>query len=211
MRRLWIAVLALAAAGCASPSGEPATTFVSPKIAGAYIPLEGPVYLIFEGDAAAMSLGNGIAVTTAHNANLIDGKTVIGKSANYDLLYFHTDKATAELPTAAPLMSQRVIAYGQAGGGTLRKAEGVVTRLEAPVEALCRKCEEQSVFTFDGNAGPGFSGGPVLDADGGKLLGIVFGYVDGPPGKQRTIYAYTMERVLAELDDVTRALPVDRD
>ena len=210
MRRLCIAFLVLALAGCTAPSGEPAAGFASPKIAGAYIPLEGPVFLIFEGDAAAVSLGGSIAVTTAHNANLLDAKSVIGKSANYDILFFHTDKATAELPTAEPRVGGRVIAYGQAGGA-LRKAEGNITRLDAPVEALCHKCEVQSAFTFEGNAGPGFSGGPVLDAKDGKLLGIVFGYVDVVPGKKRVMYAYTMERVLAEMEEVARTLPVDRD
>ena len=211
MRRLCIAFLALAVAGCSTPSGVPATGFASPKIAGAYIPLEGPVFLIFKGDAAAVSLGGSIAVTNAHNANLLDAKSVIGKSANYDILFFHTDKATVELPTAEPRVGGRVIAYGQGGGGALRKAEGNVTRLDAPVEALCRKCEVQSAFTFEGNAGPGFSGGPVLDATDGKLLGIVFGYVDVQPGVRRIMYAYTMERVLAELEAVARTLPVDRD
>jgi S1-C subfamily serine protease len=210
MRRLCIAVLALALAGCATRSGEPAAVFASPKIADAYIPLEGPVFLIFKGAAAAVSLGGGIAVTDAHNANLLDGKNVIGKSVNYDILFFHTEKATVELPTARPSVGERVIAYGQGGGG-VRKAEGNVTRLDAPVEALCRKCEEQSAFTFEGNAGPGFSGGPVLDAKDGKLLGIIFGYVDDPPGKRRIMYAYTMERVRAELEEVARKLPVDRD
>lgn len=211
MRRLCIAVLALALAGCETPSGEPAKSFVTPKIAEAYIPLEGPTLLIFKGDAAAMSLGNSIAVTNAHNANLLDAKSVIGKSLNYDLLFFHTDKASVELPTAEPVVGQKVIAYGQSGGGALRKAEGVITRLDAPVKAQCVQCEVQSAFTFEGNAGPGFSGGPVLDAEGGKLLGVVFGYVDEPAGKGRTMYAYTMARVFAELDDITRKLPVDRD
>ena len=86
-----------------------------------------------------------------------------------------------------------------------------MTRLEAPVESLCGKCAVQSAFTFEGNAGPGFSGGPVLDATDGKLLGIVFGYVDVQPGVRRIMYAYTMERVLAEMDEVARTLPVDRD
>jgi hypothetical protein len=211
MRRLCIAFLALVLAGCAHPSGEPAAGFTSPKIADAYIPLEGPVFLIFKGDAAAVSLGGGIAVTNAHNANLLDGKSVIGKSVNYDILFFHTDKATVELPTAGPRVGERVIAYGQGGSGALRKAEGNVTRLDAPVDALCHKCEVQSAFTFEGNAGPGFSGGPVLDAADGKLLGIVFGYVDVVPGKKRVMYAYTMKRVSAELEEVARTLPVDRD
>jgi hypothetical protein len=189
----------------------PVTGFASPKIADAYSPLEGPVFLIFKGDAAAVSLGGSIAVTNAHNANLLDAKSVIGRSANYDILFFHTEKATVELPTAVPKVGGRVIAYGQGGGGVLRKAEGNITRLDAPVEALCSKCEVQSAFTFEGNAGPGFSGGPVLDAKGEKLLGIVFGYVDEVPGVRRIIYAYTMERILAELEEVSRTLPVDRD
>ena len=210
MRRLCIAVLAVALAGCSTPSGEPAAAFTSPKIADAYIPLEGPVFLIFEGDAAAVSLGGSIAVTNAHNADLLDAKSVIGKSANYDILFFHTEKATVELPTAEPRVGGRVVAYGQGHGGALRKAEGNITRLDAPVEALCPKCEVQSAFTFEGNAGPGFSGGPVLDAADGKLLGIIFGYVDDPPGVRRIMYAYTMERVLAELEAVARTLPVDR-
>ena len=211
MRRLCVAVLALALAGCSTPSGEPAAGFTSPKVADAYIPLEGPVFLIFKGDAAAVSLGGSIAVTNAHNANLLDAKSVIGKSANYDILFFHTMKATGELPTAEPKVGGRVIAYGQSGGGALRKAEGNITRLDAPVEALCPKCEVQSAFTFEGNAGPGFSGGPVLDAADGKLLGIIFGYVDDQPGKRRIMYAYTMARVLAEMEEVARTLPVDRD
>jgi len=209
MRRFCIVLLALALAGCETPSGEPAKGFATSAVGEAYIPLKGSAYLILEGDAAAVSLGNGIAVTNAHNANLLDDKSVIGKSPNYDLLFFHMANANIELPTAEPAIGQRVIAYGQAMGGALRKAEGVVTRLEAPVEALCGKCEVQSAFTFEGNAGPGFSGGPVLDATTDKLLGVVFGYVDGA-GK-RTMYAYTMERVTAELDAVTRKLPEDRD
>lgn len=209
MRCLCLAVLALALAGCATPSGEPAKGFATPAVGQAYIPLKGTAYVILEGDAAAVSLGNGIAVTNAHNANLLDAKSVIGKSPNYDLLFFHAAQADIDLPTTNPQLGEPVIAYGQATGGALRKAEGVVTRLQAPVEALCGKCEVQSAFTFEGNAGPGFSGGPVLDAKTDKLLGVVFGYVDAA-GK-RTMYAYTMERVMAELDAVARKLPEDRD
>ncbi len=46
------------------------------------------------------------------------------------------------------------------------------------------------------DAGPGFSGGPVLDASG-RLVGITFGYKD--EGYQRMMYAYDMSRVRAEL------------
>ncbi len=212
MRRLCLGVVALALAGCAGPSGEPAQGFLNRDIASAYIPLGGPVYLIFEGDAAAVSIGDGMAVTNAHNANLLDSKNVIGRSENYDLLFFHADKATAKIQEAAPRMGEKVIAYGQGRSGELRKAEGVVTALDTPVKAQCGKCAVQAAFTFEGNAGPGFSGGPVVDAADGHLVGIVFGYLDQDGSKGgRVMYAYTMRRVLAELDKVEGKLPVDVD
>ena len=202
--------MALALAGCATSSGEKAQGFLNPDVERAYIPLQSSVYLLFEGSAAAVSIGDGIAVTTAHTSNLLDSKIVVGKSANYDLLFFHTDKATARLPSEPPHQGEKIIAYGQGKDGQLRKAEGMVTALNAPVKALCGKCEVQSAFTFEGNAGPGFSGGPVVDAANGHLVGIVFGYVDVGKGG-RVIYAYTMRRVLAELDKVEGKLPVDVD
>ena len=212
MRRWCVVALALVLAGCASSSGEKAQGFLNRDIERAYIPLQSSIYLLFEGSAAGVSIGDGIAVTAAHTANLLDSKTVIGKSANYDLLFFHTDKATAKLQSEPPRQGERIIAYGQGKNGELRKAEGVVTTLDAPVEAMCGKCEVQSAFTFEGNAGPGFSGGPVVDAADGHLVGIVFGYVDEGGGKgMRVMYAYTMRRVLAELDKVEGKLPVDVD
>jgi hypothetical protein len=212
MRRLGLGILALVLAGCTAPSGEPAQGFLNHNIESAYIPLEGPIYLIFEGDAAAVSIGDGMAVTDAHNANLLDNKTVLGKSENYDLLFFHAAKATAKIQEQPPRVGEKVVAYGQGKNGELRKADGVVTVLDAPVKAMCSKCEVQSAFTFEGNAGPGFSGGPVVDAADGHLVGIVFGYVNGSgPKNVRIMYAYTMRRVLAELDKVEGKLPVDVD
>ena len=130
----------------------------------------------------------------------------------FEGMLFHLEKATAKLPVKAPAIGESVIAYGQGPGAVLRKAEGVVTILDAPVKPICSKCTVQSAFTFEGNAGPGFSGGPVIDAGDGHLLGIVFGYVDDEPTKgHRTIYAYTMRRVFEELGTVEGKLPVDTD
>ena len=47
-------------------------------------------------------------------------------------------------------------------------------------------------------AGEGFSGGPVVDASDGRILGIVFGYNDMKDGS-RLMYAYDMDRIMAEL------------
>lgn len=198
----------LLAAGCASPSGVPAPDFVSHEVADAYIPLKGSAYVVFDVEAAAVALGDGVAVTSGHSDNLIDDKRVIGKSADRDLMFFRTDKVVPALPTESPQVGERVIAYGQYEG-KLRRADGVVTELQAAVEPQCRGCAEQSAFTFDGNAGPGFSGGPVIDA-AGRLVGIVFGYLDRRDGG-RTIYAYSMQDVTAELDKLKKRPPAGPD
>jgi S1-C subfamily serine protease len=210
MRRQWLVAAALLAlAGCTGVSGVPATGFINKDVERAYIPLSATRYVFFEGDAAAVSIGDGIAVTNAHTSNLLDEKSIIGRSIDYDLLYFHSDKAVAGMVAQPPSVGEHVVAYGE-GDGALRKAEGVIKLLDAPVKPECVKCAVQSAFTFEGNAGPGFSGGPVLDAENGRLVGIVFGYVDGPGGI-RTIYAYPMTRVKAELRKVVDKLPADLD
>ena len=83
-----------------------------------------------------------------------------------------------------------MIAYGQGAHAELRIAHGVVRRIQQ-----CAGCTAPAYFTFAGNAGPGFSGGPVLDG-AGRLVGITFGYKD--EGHERLIYAYDMTRVRAE-------------
>jgi len=189
--RLVLVFLLLAVCGCAGSSGDPATAIAQPGIAAAYLPLHGRVHLgLDSADGAAMVIAPGIAVTNAHNANLLDPKSMIGVRRDYDLLFFRTEKA-ASPPTAAPAVGQSVTAYGQGGHGELRVAHGVVRAIEQ-----CPGCAAPAYFVFAGNAGPGFSGGPVLD-DSGRLMGITFGYKD--EGRQRLIYAYDMSRVQAEL------------
>ena len=181
----------LAVSGCASSSGQPATAIAQPEIAAAYLPLYGRVHLgLDSADGAAVVIAPGIAVTNAHNANLLDPKSVIGTRRDYDLLFFRTPKA-ASPPTAAPAIGQSVTAYGQGANRELRVAHGVVREIKD-----CSGCTAPAYFVFAGNAGPGFSGGPVLDGSG-RLVGITFGYKD--EGRQRLIYAYDMSRVQAEL------------
>ena len=162
-----------------------------PEIAAAYLPLHGRVHLGLDGaDGAAVVIAPGIAVTNAHNANLLAPKSVIGVRQDYDLLFFRTPKNAAP-QTAAPVIGQGVTAYGQGGDSELRVAHGTVREIKQ-----CAGCTAPAYFVFAGNAGPGFSGGPVLDGDG-RLVGITFGYKD--EGHERLIYAYDMSRVRAEL------------
>ena len=180
-----------AVAGCATSSGAPATAIAQGDIAAAYLPLHGRVHLgLDSAEGAAMVIAPGIAVTNAHNANLLDPKNVIGVRQDYDLLFFRTPKS-AMPQTAEPVIGQGVTAYGQGADGELRIAHGVVREITS-----CAGCTAPAYFIFAGNAGPGFSGGPVVDG-AGRLIGITFGYRD--EARQRLIYGYTMSRVRTEL------------
>ena len=182
--------------GCTGSSGAPATAIAQPEIAAAYLPLHGRVHLgLDSADGAAVVIAPNIAVTNAHNANLLEPKSVIGTRQDYDLLFFRTPR-TASPPTAAPMIGQSVMAYGQGTNRELRVAHGVVREIKD-----CSGCTVPAYFVFAGNAGPGFSGGPVLDG-AGRLVGITFGYKD--EGRQRLIYAYDMSRVQAEFSAIQK-------
>lgn len=128
----------------------------------------------------------GVAVTDAHNSNLVDSDKVIGAVGNYDLLFFRTER-TATIASAAPQTGEEVIAYGQGRHG-LRQATGKVKTLWP------------AAFGFAANAGPGFSGGPVIDAKTGALLGITYGYLDRDG--VRLMLAYTAAFVMEEWSEV---------
>jgi hypothetical protein len=195
---LAVIFILLAVCGCAGSSGAPATAIAQPEIAAAYLPLYGRVHLgLDSANGAAVVIAPGIAVTNAHNANLLEPKSVIGVRRDYDLLFFRTPKSAAP-PTAAPVIGQSVTAYGQGGDRELRIAHGVVREIKQ-----CPGCTASAYFVFTGNAGPGFSGGPVLDSSG-RLVGITFGYKD--EGRQRLIYAYDMSRVQAEFSALRKPL-----
>ena len=198
----------LALAGCASPSGERATVFINDDIARAYIPLERTSFLVMGNSGTAVVIAPGVAVTNIHLADVLGKAPVIGQSRNYDLLYFRVGRNTAP-PSGAPTVGMRVIAYGTDIHGEPRVAQGVVRGLNQPVEARCATCSVQGAFTFEGNAGPGFSGGPVVDMATGRLVGITFGYTD--PDGHRLMYAYPMSRVRNELSSLTGHVPVEVD
>jgi S1-C subfamily serine protease len=198
------AALALVLFGCASSAGEPAAGFMNSAIQAAYLPLSGSAYLVMEGHGAAVVIAPGIAVTNAHNANIMDSKDIIGTSTENDLMFFRV-RNVATLPQAEPYAGEQVVAYGQGTDDGLRDAFGTVKIVNAPVLPNCPTCHVQKAFTFEStdgraDAGPGFSGGPVIDRATGALIGITFGFRD--IGDARQMYAYDMTRVRAELSAV---------
>ncbi len=197
--RLGVPFFLCVLSACAQPAGVATKAIDQPAIAQAYLPLKGRIHLgIDRAAGAAMVIAPGIAVTNAHNANLLDAKSVIGQVGDYDLLFFRVPQNSAP-PMAAPVMGEAVSAYGQDTDEELRIAHGVVRGI-----VKCPGCDAPAYFTFAGDAGPGFSGGPVVDS-AGNLIGITFGYKD--QGPERLIFAYDMSRVRAELSVVQNRGP----
>ena len=193
-RFLFLTLLLLA--GCATSPGVAVRHIASADVAAAYIPLRKRIHLgIDSANGAAVVIAPGIAVTVGHNANLVDPRAVLGRARDYDLLFFRTGRR-AQAATVPVRAGMAVTAYGQGDAGDLRLARGLVRGL-----TTCPGCSAAAYFTFAADAGPGFSGGPVLDGQG-RLVGITFGYRDS--GTQRLIYAYDMMRVEEELRAVLR-------
>jgi len=172
-------------AGCATSSGSPVANIPQSDIAAAYIPLHRSGFLS-HAEGAAVAIAPGIAVTNAHNRNLVASDRVIGEARGFDLLFFR-DAHSAPRTAAEPHPGEAVTAYGQGKDGELRLAHGVVRAIQD-----CPGCTVPAYFVFAGDAGPGFSGGPVLNP-AGQLIGITFGYKQETTG--RLVYAYPMSRV----------------
>jgi len=193
--------LALGLASCAADgsSGLPSAGIVSPAIAEAYLPLASRDFLVIDRWGAALVIAPHVAVTNAHNANLIPSGAILGRSEDYDLLFFRTPLADPP-PIAQARAGQHVIAYGQGADGALREAQGVVRSVAARVAARCASCPQQVAIAFDAEAGKGFSGGPVVDGSSRAVIGLVFGYRDGEAkGGGRRMFAYDIDLVLSEM------------
>jgi Trypsin-like peptidase domain len=200
-RRFTCVALAISCAvldGCAP--GRASMGFVNPQLTRAYIPLYQGVALIYGRWGAAVALTPDIAVTNDHNFNLVPKDSIVARSRDYDLLFFRSD-SHAPPQLGVPWKGEPVIAYGQGGTRSdIREAKGTILSLNEIVAQRCPDCLPQSTITFNADAGEGFSGGPVVDASTGAVLGITFGYQDEPGGKLRRMYAYDIALVVDEME-----------
>ena len=196
-------VFGMALSGCSlfggESTGRPSAGIKSPPLAAAYVPLEAHEMVVLEHWGAGVVVAPFVAATNAHNFNLVDPGAVLAVSKDYDLLFFRTDK-TIPAPTADARPGQAVIAYGQGSKEDLREAEGTIRAVDVRVAARCGNCSEQKAISYDADAGPGFSGGPLVDAKTGAVVGLTFGYRDQRGvNAGRRMFAYGMDTVLAEM------------
>ena len=159
---------------------------------------------------AAFGIALSIAVANGHNRNLLDPRRVIGEAADYDLLFFHTADFSPPIATAVPQPGLAVSAYGQGVRYELCRASGLVREVTPAPSGPPAYFTFSNAKTGADEAGPGFSGGPMLNAQG-RLVGIIFGFKDDAKSRQRLIYAYDMARVRAELSALQKppAVPLN--
>ncbi len=195
--------LSFALAGCSVfgdlSYGQPSAGLKTAALTGAYVPLDTPHLLVFERWGAAVVVAPHVAATNAHNLNMVPSDALLAVSRDYDLIFFRTDREKLA-PTAEARTGQAIIAYGQGNHQDLREASGTVLAVGVHVAPICPNCAEQLAITYDAEAGPGFSGGPLVDANSGAVVGLTFGFREGEGVKAgRRMFAYPIDLVLAEM------------
>ena len=184
--------------GCIT-SGRESNGFIVPDLKQSYVPLSQRELLVFGKWAAAFTIAPDVAVTNDHNLTLLPRERILARSRDYDLLFFRVE-SKRPVQLATPAVGEAVIAYGQGGSDELREAKGKIAGLEESLPPRCSDCRPQRVLVFDAEAGKGFSGGPVVDAQSGAVLAITFGYLDGRAADGgRRMYAYDVDLVVAEM------------
>lgn len=143
---------------------------------------------IFRGTGSAVILRPGLAITSAH---VVEGRqrltafssqgpvelSVVGISQRMDLAALAAPECMGdELPVRSPQPGEPVWAMGTTKGSLAPVASG---RVEATTARVCLEAQSadgqfQQGLMYAAKAGPGYSGGPVVNAEG-ALVGVTEG------------------------------------
>lgn len=185
------------------------------RICDNYLSIVTGISGLFGGTGSAVLIGKGLAVTNAHvarasrrlNAFARSGRMlaleVMAVSDRLDLAVLGLDDVEGEPPPVAKAsLAEPVWAMGTTAGQLAPVANGVVEQTCAWAQADGRL---QPGLMFTAPAGPGYSGGPVVNRDG-ELVGIVEGvfthFFDAVTQRrfrgQTVLFAYHAGDVLTE-------------
>lgn len=179
----------------------------------------------------------GVVVTNAHvviapngdlradrlTVRLLNGRSTTARlvdySRTYDIAVLEIDEdfgTPAQLATQPPLVGTRIIAVGNPSQGS-RTAYGTVLELDLPVThryAPDRTRTPVNMIVVTNRVVPGYSGGPMADAETGVVYAITVGqvkyYNDPETGERKRVRPYAgagihITEVMAEVDRILDA------
>ncbi|WP_142849570.1 trypsin-like peptidase domain-containing protein [Telmatospirillum sp. J64-1] len=171
---------------------------------------------------SAVIIADGLAVTNAHVVAVtggLHGITAAGKMVGIEVLAIseHMDLALLKVPLglghpvniAKPLLAEAAWAMGTTNGLVAPVSRGTILNPQAWSCAHANACAEhqrQNGLMFEGGGGGGYSGGPVVNAQG-AWLGLVQGIytelrdAEGNtlPSSAPVLFAYHAQDVLKEV------------
>ncbi|WP_185961320.1 trypsin-like peptidase domain-containing protein [Telmatospirillum sp. J64-1] len=174
---------------------------------------------------SAVIIADGLAVTNAHVAEVtggLHGITASGKMVGIEVLAVseHMDLALLKVPPglgrpvsiAKPLQAEAAWAMGTTNGLVAPVSQGKILNPQAWSCARANACAEhqrQNGLMFEGGGGGGYSGGPVVNAQG-AWLGLVQGIYtelrdaegNSLPTNTPILFAYHAQDVLAEVQSL---------
>lgn len=170
------------------------------------------VYTILTADSQGSGFlfqKNGTVVTNAHvvagyidvlvrdqNGVEMNGK-VIGISNQYDVALIQTDNLTGSPPLEMEMkeseIGSEVIALGSPQGLENTASIGYLTGLD---RSFVSNFEYENVYQIDAQVSPGSSGGPLLDGNTGKVIGINSALLTRDDSIAFSIPMYTMMELL---------------